>query len=376
MGRALSWLVTLATAATLAATAAAAQAPTILRDVRVGAHPGYDRVVIELDGSADIAWERGPEPGAESFYLSADPIRTRTIRTKLARVGDITVAPMRGGTRVYLEPRERRVRAYLLSKPPRLVIDVAPPGDTAFKAPAGVQALAPAIAVSVKAEPAPARAPEPKAEAAPKPQPEPTPAPPAEAKPAPAPEAVPAPEPAPAETPPAPQDAAPQEAAPPEPAPAPEPAPEAHPEAPPVPPPEVAPAPQPAPEPAPPAPETMPEHEAFPWTPLLAVLLGGAALGGVVLAVRARGARPSSRVAAAIATHVGVTASGDFGEADVRLAADATSWLEQRLDEEVRARLALEERLAQAGEELKVLRDRLYRVERKREEPKRDEELD
>jgi len=351
MGRALSWLVTLATAATLAATAAAAQAPTILRDVRVGAHPGYDRVVIELDGSADIAWERGPEPGAESFYLSADPIRTRTIRTKLARVGDITVAPMRGGTRVYLEPRERRVRAYLLSKPPRLVIDVAPPGDTAFKAPAGVQALAPAIAVSVKAEPEPARAPEPKAEAAPKPQPEPTPAPPAEAKPAPVPEAVPAPEPAPApapapaETPPAPQEAAP-------------------------------------PEPAPPAtepetmPETMPEHEAFPWTTLLAVLLGGAALGGVVLAVRARGARSSSRVAAAIATHVGVTPSGDFGEADVRLAADATSWLEQRLDEEVRARVALEERLAQAGEELKVLRDRLYRVERKREEPKRDEELD
>src|SRR5215475_1915240 len=130
MGRALSWLVMLATLATLAR-AAAAQSPTILRDVRVGAHESYDRVVIELDGPADIAWERGPESGAESFYVSADPIRTRTIKTRLPRVGDITVSPMRGGTRVYLEPRERRVRAYLLAKPPRLVIDVAPAGAEA-----------------------------------------------------------------------------------------------------------------------------------------------------------------------------------------------------------------------------------------------------
>src|SRR5262245_25889250 len=134
MRRALSWLVTLATLAALARGAAAQSGPTILRDVRVGAHQGYDRVVIELDGPVDIAWERGPEPGAESFYLSADPIRSRVIKTNLPRVGDVAVAPMRGGTRVYLAPRERRVRAYLLGKPPRLVIDVAPPGAGEFKA--------------------------------------------------------------------------------------------------------------------------------------------------------------------------------------------------------------------------------------------------
>src|SRR5215475_7089093 len=171
MGRALSWLVMLATLATLAR-AAAAQSPTILRDVRVGAHESYDRVVIELDGPADIAWERGPESGAESFYVSADPIRTRTIKTRLPRVGDITVSPMRGGTRVYLEPRERRVRAYLLAKPPRLVIDLASPGDGAFKAPAGVQALAPATAVAIKAEPEPNREPKPEPKAEPEPPPQ------------------------------------------------------------------------------------------------------------------------------------------------------------------------------------------------------------
>ena len=52
----------------------------------------------------------------------------------------------------------------------------------------------------------------------------------------------------------------------------------------------------------------------------------------------------------------------------MRRAADASSVLEQRLDDEVRARVALEERLAQASEEMKVLRDRLHRVERKRDE--------
>jgi hypothetical protein len=39
----------------------------------------------------------------------------------------------------------------------------------------------------------------------------------------------------------------------------------------------------------------------------------------------------------------------------------------KRLDEEVRARLELEQRFAHANEELKVLRDRLHRLERRRE---------
>ena len=232
-------------------------------------------MVIELDGPAEIAWERGPEPGAESFYLSADPIRSRVIKTKLARVGDIAVTPMRGGTRVLLEPRERRVRAYLLSKPPRLVIDVAPPGGGEFKAPPGVQALAPAIAVvtpHVEPEPEPAPQPrqsrsrrrrrQPRRSQSPRrsrlrrPRPKRS-RPPRRPRPRRRPKLRPKPRRAGAG---AEQRRAQR--------------------------------PTPPPEPAPPAPETEAvPPEGFPWSLILLVLLGGAGLGALALVVRARGAR-------------------------------------------------------------------------------------
>ena len=80
------------------------------------------------------------------------------------------------------------------------------------------------------------------------------------------------------------------------------------------------------------------------------------------------GSQPPAQRARAVSTQNGVDAADDFSDEDVRRAADAASVLEQRLDDEVRARVALEERLAQASEEMKVLRDRLNRVERKRDE--------
>ena len=273
MGRALPWLVTLATLAAFAG-GAAAQSPAILRDVRVGAHPGYDRVVIKLDGPAEIAWERGPEPGAESLYLSADPIRSRVIKTKLARVGDIAVTPMRGGTRVLLAPHERRVRAYLLAKPPRLVIDVAPPATASSRPARRAGALARGrgrdhgAAGRARAR-SPRRSPRPKparpgqARAG------------ARARAAP-PQAETAPEPAPADRaaggrarasrkPPrrprrSPGRAGSRRRRRPRAAPA-------------------------------PAPEVVPT-ESFPWPLLLAVLLGGAGLGAIALVVRARGGPP------------------------------------------------------------------------------------
>jgi hypothetical protein len=39
--------------------------------------------------------------------------------------------------------------------------------------------------------------------------------------------------------------------------------------------------------------------------------------------------------------------------------------MDRRIDEEVRARMQLEERLAQVQEEIKVMRDRLQRVARR-----------
>ncbi|MFI5314740.1 MAG: hypothetical protein ACHQ6T_03495, partial [Myxococcota bacterium] len=170
------------TAVALAASAAA-QGRTHVREVRVGAHPDFDRVVVELDGPADVAWERGPAAGAESFYLDADlGRRERVVPSKLPRVGTITLQAMRVGTHVSLEPRERRVRAYLLAKPMRLVIDLAAPGAEEFAVPKGVTPLAPAKSVGrldnapVPApEVAPEPAPEPEVEAAPTPAPEPEP---------------------------------------------------------------------------------------------------------------------------------------------------------------------------------------------------------
>src|SRR5258705_5007793 len=240
---------------------ATAQERTHVHDVRVGAHPGFDRVVIELDGNAEIAWERGPAPLEESFYLDADlGRRERVIRTALAQIGTVTLRAMRVGTQVSLEPRERRVRAYLLAKPTRLVIDLAPPAAEEFALPGGVTPLAPATSIgSLKSAPVPE--PEHGAE----PAPERVEAPPVtpEVSGEPVEGAVEA-----APRPPEPEAAAPEVTAPPEaPAPEPEPAPEA--EADPAPEAEAAAPASPAPEIAP---VPLPPDSGFPRLPALGTL--------------------------------------------------------------------------------------------------------
>jgi hypothetical protein len=154
-----------------------------------------------------------------------------------------------------------------------------------------------------------------------------------------------------------------------EPAPAPEAPPESQPEAaapPPAPPP---PAVQPpvVPPPRAVAPEPAP---GFPWALSFGTLAFIAALVVSYLYVRERLDRPAEPQRLPRSPAGGLTPSGvdPITPAELRTAAEATGVLEQRLDEEVRARVALEERLAQAGEELKVLRDRVHRVERRRDE--------
>jgi hypothetical protein len=186
--------------------------------------------------------------------------------------------------------------------------------------------------------------------------------PPSEATPREAAPETPSPETAPPET--APPETAPPETAAPEtaPEPAPEepkavavPAPEPTP-----PPPEVTPPPAPMP---PPPPET-----GFPWGLALGTLAVLAALGGLGAALWRTRAAPELEAPFRPRPKPTPTGVDEISVDELRGAADATTVLEQRLDEEVRARLALEERLTQAGEELKVLRDRLHRVERRREE--------
>ncbi|HTO09511.1 MAG TPA: hypothetical protein VMR86_20845 [Myxococcota bacterium] len=360
MRRALTLWVTAVALAAPAAFAPAQSRPHV-RDVRVGAHEGYQRVVVELDGSAEIAWQRGPEAGAEKFYLDADlGQRERVIESKLPQVGKIVLRAMRVGTQLELEPRERRLRAYLLAKPTRLVIDVAEPGEGKFEVPAGLTALSPAKSFSPP-ENAPVPVPEPEPGAEPEPEPK------EAASSQPAPEAA-QPE-ARAETPPeATAPETPPEAAAPEPAPpAPELAAEPEPAPAPEPPPAAEVTPPAAPPPAPPA-QPEPAHDTgFPWGLALGTLAVLSAVG--VLGFAAWRMRPAAPEAPfrprPRPTPPGVDA---ISVDELRSAADPTSVLEQRLDQEVRARLALEERLQQAGEELKVLRDRVHRVERRRED--------
>jgi hypothetical protein len=210
------------------------------------------------------------------------------------------------------------------------------PGPDAFDAPKGVRAIAPASSIG------PLKTPEP--------EPEPEPAPAAEPKP------EPAPEPPGAEvTPPAP-----------EPPPAPAPEPEVTPPPAPEPPPAPAPAPEvtpPQPKPAPAKPVTRPaEPDSDPLLWVGSGLLLAALLLGVLLLLRRRGASPPAPPIRREIARVPIT---DLTPAEIAYAADQANALELRLDEEVRARVALEQKLAEAGEEIKVLRDKLNRVARR-----------
>lgn len=329
--------------------------PVRIRDIRVGDHDGYERLVIELDGEAEVAWENGPEKGEESFYIAAAPAKpSRVIVTQLPHVGTISITEMKGGTHVAIEPRVRRVRAYLLNNPPRLVVDFAAPAPESFAAPLGARALQPARTIGplvVESEPEPAPAPTPKPK--PEPAPEPKPAPPAE--------------PVKAEAPPAS-------------APAPEPVPvvEASPELTPV-------APVPAPsaksskpakvpktaKPAPPATTPAAPTAAFPYGIALAALAGLALLiAAAVVLMRRRAARDDDSFSVFPPEEADVLLaprSDEISPDEILAAGDHDGLLEKRLDEEVRARLELEQRFAHANEELKVLRDRLHRLERRRE---------
>ncbi len=372
--RAAGALACLAYLATLATPVARADggAPVRIRDVRVGDHSGFERLVVELDSEAAIVWENGPEPGEESFYVAAVPKqKSRVIVTGLPHIGTVSVTEMKGGAHVAVEPRARRVRAYTLVSPPRLVVDFAPPGKEAFNVPAGARALEPAKTIGplvLEPEPAPKPAPKPEAKPAPAPIAE-QPAPEATAAPRPAPEPAPKLEPAPSAEPTAKPEPAPAPVAQPEPAPAPvaKPAP--------VPSPALAPAPTPI---AKPAPATPSGDAGFPYSWLLWALLGLASLAGALfLLLRRRGREqinwespvfpPIDRADDDELPAARVTRVDEISPAEILAAGDHEAMLEKRLDEEVRARLELEQRFASANEELKVLRDRLHRLERRRE---------
>jgi hypothetical protein len=126
----LAWTAALLAAAMLAgATAARAAAPPQLVAIRVGIHPGFTRVVLELDaqGAYSIGGPEGERGERELVVeLTANgPPRAVTSTSDL--VESVRSEPGASGVRVHIRLRDGgtpRLFELLLSDPPRIVLDL------------------------------------------------------------------------------------------------------------------------------------------------------------------------------------------------------------------------------------------------------------
>jgi hypothetical protein len=332
------------TALVVVSVAAAASEARRVRDVRLGAHREFDRVVIELDARTRVERRADPAGGGLELWLEAQPSLAKQRLETSRRLGRIDLEAGDGGAYLRVQPRAGRSRVFLLERPFRVVVDVAPPAPTPLAIPEGAEAI-PSVeaALPPPPPPPPAPAPPPVVEAPPPPPP-PAPAP-AEKQPEPAP-------------PPSPEPAEPEPALP------------ATKPAPPAPPEETR-----APPPKPPRPVTPPSAKApeRPATPAvsawqrwlgqglttIAALAGVAALVVFWIALRRRRAAPPR--AHEIEEPV-LREPDTIRPTEIVGAADRLEIVEKRLDEEARARAALEQRVSVLQEELKVLRDRTNRL--------------
>lgn len=318
-------------------------------DVRVGGHADFDRLVIQLDGEFRVFHQ--PARSGEPFVLELGAVPKQPILvldTRLPRMGRVRIEGVSDGALVSVQPRQRRVRAFTLAEPPRVVIDFSSAEADPLPIPEGAGVVVEAIAPPWAPEPAPEPGTSATAPATPEPpglEPGPEivagvePTEPAEPV---APEAVTevAPE--------SPSEAAPEIA--PEPA-LPDTA-------------RAEPGAEPTPGVGPALPEPLPEPPSGSARQVwIAALAGGVALVaiGLVLVLRARrGPEPAAPAPAAVPADTITPDELDRGAED-RLVA-----LESRLDEEVRSRSRVEERLLSLHEDLKVVRDRLHRMSRQR----------
>lgn len=323
------WVVAAGLAAALASSASAAELPRVT-DLRIGNHLSFDRIVLQLDGPAEThVSETG---GRVELFVAADPFEARsTLRLAGSPVGAIEIRREEGGLLLGSEPAGQLVRVFTLVGPNRVVIDFGDPELAPFAIPEG--------AVPVVAGPAP-----PEVAEAPTPEPAPEPLPALEPEPGPPVEILEDPTPPVGEATLPEPEAAPEvsELSKPEPAP---------PVSPPVAPREAA------------AEKPRVEIEGGPeaWLILLGVAVGIAAISAAVYWRRRRAAQaaPAARPDADVGPETITQAELEGGpRAEV---------LEKRLDEEVRARMNLEEKMGALLEEQKVLRDRLHRMTRRRE---------
>ena len=298
-------------------------------DIRMGQHPSFDRLVIEVERQVE-AW-RLPEAEDGAFQLEFDArplLPHQQLETRFKRMGSVVVEAMPAGTRLRVEARPRRVRVFRLSAPARIVVDFGDPGPEPFPAPEGTLPLPerpeqPLVVLkSIPSEPA-------------RDEPEVAPAPPAE-EPVAEPEA------------PAPTLAK---------------APEistqvAEPETPPA----LAEVVEAAPEPAP------AERAWFERLDARKVIGAALLLMGLVVVALYRSPSTRRRRQRAASASVGPLwprAPETITPEEIAGAGEQVDLMDRRIDEEVRARMQLEERLAQVQEEIKVMRDRLQRVVRR-----------
>jgi len=124
---------------------APAQAAPVARiqDVRHGQQEGYDRLVIVLSAPCDVL-QRPPTAETDLILdLAARPSQLRQeIGTGLARIGTVVIAETPQGTRIESPRRDRKLRVFRVTDPPRLVIDFADPQGVELSEPTGNAAVA------------------------------------------------------------------------------------------------------------------------------------------------------------------------------------------------------------------------------------------
>lgn len=380
MDRRCGFLWSLALLSILAVAAAArAQGDVRVGELRFARHPQFDRVVVELDGPARVKRLDGSDAGELVLFLEARLAESvRLADTKLPRFGTIRLQSVPDGVELRIEARPRTLRLFRLSNPERIVIDAADPDGPALGVGSAVRTiplrtaggLEPTPDASVAATAAPAPAPMREAPEAPDPL----------RGTADSGEAGEGSEPYAAL-----DERGAESSAESAGAPVPAESLEAEPESGPDPSPAVASAPEPAlREVAAPestrgstAPTARPAHPSEggipgrPWVFPLGALAGLVVFAGVVLWLRRRHAEASETEASeglALAEELSRSeARGDDAEfitpEEIESDGSRVGLLEKRLDDEVRARMRLEERLIHVSEELKVIRDRMRRSE-------------
>jgi len=131
----------------VAARSQTAEAAPRIVAVRYGSHAGFDRLVIEVSGELETFHQ--PIRAAEAFVLelNARPVEpVAVLETHLARMGRVHIEGIADGAMVRVQARPRRIRAFVIDRPTRIVIDFADPEGEPLELPGGARRVLEAVA--------------------------------------------------------------------------------------------------------------------------------------------------------------------------------------------------------------------------------------